>query len=256
MYEQGTRAHKYTHTHTYAQVASNIWTYHCTHINESRHTYEYGTPHICVIANMTWLVHVRGVCMFVCVCGCVCMCVCVCVYLCVCVCVFVCLRVCACVCVWKTHSRDPIIGLISVFVCVCACVFVREKLILIIRLILFAHIWMATISRLLKIIGLFCKRALEKTLHSPIETCNFKEPTNRSHPVPRTRHPIPRTPPHNMCAVTHIWTKGASKYACVCVCSCLCVCVCVCVCIKIMHTHTYTHTRKSHQTYKHIISHI
>jgi len=41
----------------------------------------------------------------------------------------------------------------------------------------------ATISRLLKIIGLFCKRALQKRRYSAKETYNFKEPTNRSHPI-------------------------------------------------------------------------
>jgi len=47
----------------------------------------------------------------------------------------------------------------------------------------------ATISRLLKITGLFCKRALYKRLYSAKENynfkenCNFKEPTNRSHPL-------------------------------------------------------------------------
>jgi len=41
----------------------------------------------------------------------------------------------------------------------------------------------ATISRLLKIIGLFCKRALSKRLNSAKETHNLKEPTNRSHPI-------------------------------------------------------------------------
>jgi len=35
--------------------------------------------------------------------------------------------------------------------------------------------WVATISRLLKIIGIFCKRALEKRLYSAKETYNFKE---------------------------------------------------------------------------------
>ena len=40
----------------------------------------------------------------------------------------------------------------------------------------------ASISRLLKMIGLFYKRALQKRLYSAKET-NFKEPTNRSHPV-------------------------------------------------------------------------
>jgi len=41
----------------------------------------------------------------------------------------------------------------------------------------------ATISRLLKIMGLFCKRALLKRYYSAKETYNFKEPTNRSHPI-------------------------------------------------------------------------
>jgi len=41
----------------------------------------------------------------------------------------------------------------------------------------------ATIGRLLKIIGLFCERALQKRLYFAKETCNFKEPTNRSHPI-------------------------------------------------------------------------
>jgi len=39
------------------------------------------------------------------------------------------------------------------------------------------------ISRLLKIIGLFCKRSLYKKWYSAKETYNFEEPTNRSHPV-------------------------------------------------------------------------
>ena len=44
----------------------------------------------------------------------------------------------------------------------------------------------ATISRLLKIIGLFCKRALQKRRYSATETHNFKEPTNHSHLISRT----------------------------------------------------------------------
>ena len=42
----------------------------------------------------------------------------------------------------------------------------------------------ATISRLLKIIGLFCKRALRKRRYSAKETYNFKEPTNRRRAIP------------------------------------------------------------------------
>ena len=40
------------------------------------------------------------------------------------------------------------------------------------------------ISRLLKIIGLFCKRAPRKRPIFSKERYNFKEPTNRSHPIP------------------------------------------------------------------------
>ena len=41
----------------------------------------------------------------------------------------------------------------------------------------------ATISRLLKFVSLFCKWALQKRLYSAKETYNFKEPTSRSHPI-------------------------------------------------------------------------
>jgi len=41
----------------------------------------------------------------------------------------------------------------------------------------------ATMSMLLQIIGLFCKRALLMKQYSVEETYNFKEPTNRNHPT-------------------------------------------------------------------------
>jgi len=41
----------------------------------------------------------------------------------------------------------------------------------------------ATTSRLLKIIGLFCNRALLQRLYSAQETYDFKQPTKRSHPI-------------------------------------------------------------------------
>jgi len=41
----------------------------------------------------------------------------------------------------------------------------------------------ASISRLLKITGLFCKTALYKRLCSAKETYNLKEPSNGSHPT-------------------------------------------------------------------------
>jgi len=43
----------------------------------------------------------------------------------------------------------------------------------------------AIIGRILKIIGLFCKRALHKRLYSAKETYHFEEPTNRSQPMLR-----------------------------------------------------------------------
>jgi len=41
----------------------------------------------------------------------------------------------------------------------------------------------ASASRIDTIIGLFCKRALYKRLYSAKETCNFIDPTDRSHPI-------------------------------------------------------------------------
>ena len=51
-----------------------------------------------------------------------------------------------------------------------------------------AHYGVATISRMLKNIGLFCKRALQKRPVFCKETCIFKHPTHRSHPIPGIRH--------------------------------------------------------------------
>jgi len=48
----------------------------------------------------------------------------------------------------------------------------------------FTHSYgVATISRLLQIIGLMCKRALLKRPYSAKETYDFKEPCDRSHPI-------------------------------------------------------------------------
>ena len=43
------------------------------------------------------------------------------------------------------------------------------------------------ISSLLKILGLFCKRALQKRLHSAKTTYHCKEPTNPSQPIGKCR---------------------------------------------------------------------
>ena len=60
----------------------------------------------------------------------------------------------------------------------------------------YSNYGVATISRLLKMIGLFCKRAVWKTRYSATETYHFKEPTHRSHPTNRS-HPIPSHPIHS-----------------------------------------------------------
>ena len=55
-----------------------------------------------------------------------------------------------------------------------------------VQTLLFGPYGVATTSRLLKSISLFCKRALQKRLYSAKETYNFEEPTDRSHPIPST----------------------------------------------------------------------
>jgi len=49
------------------------------------------------------------------------------------------------------------------------------------------NIGVARISRLLKFAGLFCKGALYNRRYSAKETYDFKEPTNRSHPIDTSR---------------------------------------------------------------------
>jgi len=121
------------------------------------------------------------------------------IHKCVCVCVYthLCVRVCLCegrssaglafvplhqlICLTRKFQ----IPALPVHVCVCVytymCVRVCESVYIQHALPFYG---VASISRLLKIIGLFCKRAQQKRLYSSIETYNLKEPTNRSHPIP------------------------------------------------------------------------
>jgi len=79
--------------------------------------------------------------------------------------------------------------LCSVLQCVavgCACVLtcVLRLLTLMLRVsAYFVCYGVASISMLLKIISLFCKRDLQRRLYSAKETYNFEEPANRSHPI-------------------------------------------------------------------------
>ena len=65
----------------------------------------------------------------------------------------------------------------------------------------------ATISRILKIIGLFCKRALQKRLYDEKETYNFKEPTSRSHPIFARGSSVEA--PAKVCYFVRIFRKGS-----------------------------------------------
>jgi len=158
------------------------------------------------------------VCVFVflCVCARVCVCVRVCTRVCVCVCA--CVRVCMCVCMRMCPYTSMYEYIhVKIWMCVCVCVCVRACVFVFVCnlcVCTFAGTWnvstycfvlgcrwmygkciwfnstaygVATISRFLKMIGLFCKRALQKRLYSAKETYNFKEPANRSHPTPKSK---------------------------------------------------------------------
>jgi len=75
----------------------------------------------------------------------------------------------------------------------------------------------ATISRLLQITSLFCKRALLKRVHPAKETYDFKEPTNRSHPIYVSSRLLTLSIIDTV-HISHLFDTARS-----------CVCVCVCV---------------------------
>ena len=72
---------------------------------------------------------------------------------------------------FAAHAK-PDIFVFGSYVCVCS-KYCRHN-----------YYGVATISRMLKNIGLFCKRALQKRPVFCKETCIFKHPTHRSHPIP------------------------------------------------------------------------
>ena len=129
---------------------------------------------------------------------------------------------------------------------------------------------MATISRLLQIIGFFCKRALYKRWDSAKETFNFEEPTNRSHPIQKETsyrksslterggstplsdrgsvhewesysiHIHTYTHAHTCRQSLHLRTeRGVSRIE------------VVCTSERTIHIHTYTHTHTCRQSYSH-----
>jgi len=146
-------------------------------------------------------------CVYVCVCVCVyvCVCVCMCVCVCVCVCALICLCMSECMCVcslkkWITRTiinhksprfTDHSYVYMCAFMCVCVCLSVWKWTCVHVCACACAcmlkinrtYYGVATISRLLKTIGLFCKRDLLNKRSSAKETYNLTEPTNQSHPI-------------------------------------------------------------------------
>ena len=113
----------------------------------------------------------------------------------------------------------------------------------------------ALVSRIEKIVGLFCKGDLLKRRYSAKETYNFIDPTDRSHP---TRAEL-------RCGFVHIGTKICMhvyrsyvykytyihKYICMHVYICIYIHICVYI---YMHAYIYVYTQGS--IYKYIYVHI
>jgi len=72
---------------------------------------------------------------------------------------------------------------VSVYVLQCVAVCVSVLQCRLVCNVVYLCYEVASTSRLLTIIGLFCKRAQLKRRYSAKETYDFKEPTNRSHPI-------------------------------------------------------------------------
>jgi len=79
----------------------------------------------------------------------------------------------------------------------------------------------ATVSRIDKIIGLFCKRAPQKRQYSAKETYNFIDPTNRSHTISPTLYSTFFT----HCISTHYFHLYMSKETCMYMSKETCMCV-------------------------------
>jgi len=92
------------------------------------------------------------------------------------------------------------------------------------------HYGVATISRFLKIVGLFCTRALSKRLYSAKETYHFKEPTNRS-------HPIVHAPPAFDAAVGDVQVYMYTYIVCMYICICANILAHICILYTLVTVH-------------------
>jgi len=84
------------------------------------------------------------------------------------------------------NHRGRLRGFVCVWVCVCVCACGRIPVVAHKVASFSSSSWfygVASVSRIDKIVGLFCKRALLKRRYSAKETFNFIDPTDRSHPI-------------------------------------------------------------------------
>ena len=186
----------------------------------------------------------------------------------VCVCVRVCVCLFTCVHIYKTYVYvHNHVHCVCVYIFLHVCTYMKTY-------------GVATISRLLQIIGLFCQRNLQKRRYFTKEIYNLINPADCSHPICVCAHTCTLrvcvyllTCGHvyeDTCVRAHPCTR-TGMYSCIyvcvyvlCVCVYVCVCVyCVCVCVFVyrlrveivgphvsivafwdshIHTHTHTHT--------------
>jgi len=124
------------------------------------------------------------------------------------------------------------------------------------------HVYgVATIRKLLKITGLFCKSALQKRLYSAKETYNFKEPTNRSHLKPEFKQQKQRLCPQSTATRCTILENTATQCSTLqhTATSCNTLHYTAAHCIKLQHTaaHGYTLQRAAthYSTLQHAATH-
>ena len=139
-----TRTHMNESRHTYEWVTSHIWMRHVAHMNESHHTYEWDTSHTYEwVTSHIWMSHVT-----------------------------------------RTNESRHTYEWVTSHTWMSHVTHANESR--------HTHALMsrdmcdygvATISRLLKNIGLFCRISSLLQVSFAKETYNFKEPTSRSHPI-------------------------------------------------------------------------
>jgi len=248
--------YRYVHTHTWC-VCTHIHLM-CMHPNvHAPHIMRMRERHVMCIHSVYLYTHthMQVMCMYtdtpyVYVHMCMCMhlmCMYTCVYIritCMCVCVY------RCVCT-QTHLTYMHLNVYAPHI---MCMHDRES-------VLGREYGVATCSRFLQIIGLFCKRALWKRWYSAKETYNFKERTNRSHPIVGYTFRVPnRTTTWSLYAQSYeqsswYWVCIAAHTMCIAahtMCThdvCLHICIHIwCVDITCIYT-LYLHTVSTHCIY-------